>query len=232
MTVQLTHSSATRPPATSAIEISEGRATRWTTSGNRVGRFARELTGRERAALQRAMSDARSAAQSETETHGGPPAAPHRVEDTLTGDGLPEVVMAGGAAPPAGFARLVRLLRRLREDLAESPVAALALEVDGTPLGARLMHKGSEPITVRAGTVTVRWAVFDADSSVVGTATHSVDLALTGPVAPGWSVTLATDLGPADLPPRGLRTVTVGAIDVDSLGDGVLRPAVLSWSSG
>ncbi len=58
------------------------------------------------------------------------------------------------------------MLVDLRSDLAGSPVAAIELEVDGSPPGARLRHVRSEPITVRVGTVTVEVTAFDRGYTV------------------------------------------------------------------
>jgi hypothetical protein len=229
MTVRLIRTSATRPLATLGVEVVDGHARAWQTSGNRVGRFARALSPAELSDLQRHVEAARSAGDSGPSAAAQP--APHRVVDQLTGDGLADLVLPGAAAPPAASADLVRLLRALRDDLAASPVSAVALEVSGSPLGALLTHVGSEPIAVRAATVEVRAATFDEDSAVVDIRTRSVDLAVDGAVGPGWQAPLVGDLGFGDLPEGGFRTVGVRTIDVDSLGDGVLRPAELSWSS-
>ena len=133
MTVRLVRTAATRSPWTLGVEVSDGLARSWQTSGNRVGRFARALSTKERSTLRRALDAAAGAEES-----AAPAATPHQVVDQLAGDGIPDLVLAGAASAPAPYRRLVRFLRALREDLATSPVAAIALEVAGSPLGARL----------------------------------------------------------------------------------------------
>ena len=150
--------------------------------------------------------------------------------EQLAADGLPAVVLHGHAPPPRGFGDLVDLLVKLREELSDSPVAAIELDVAGSPLSARLRHVGSEPVSVRLGALTLQATLFDEDSAIVDTATHSVEPdAVDGPVGTGWELPLVDDLGLAAPRKGGFLTVTVGRAEVDSLGDGVLRPAEFSW---
>jgi hypothetical protein len=231
MTARLTRSAHSRPPQSSGIEIGDdGRAAAWATSGHRVGRFARELSGSERAALERALAAAQDAGDPPAPRPAGQAVRPGGATEQLTADGLPDVVLDAHQEPPPGFEDLVQLMRALREDLAGSPVAAIELEVSGSSLGARLRHVGSEPVAVRMAMLTVQATLFGPDSALVDSATHTVDASGAGSqVGPGWSLPLADDLGLA--PPRngGFLTVTVGTPEVDSLGDGVLRPAELTW---
>jgi hypothetical protein len=88
---------------------------------------------------------------------------------------------------------------------------------------------GSEPIAVRGRAVTVQVTAFGRDSAILDAATHTVDASVDGPVAAGWELRLVDDLGLAAPPAGGFLTVTVGTLDVDSIGDGVLRPATFSW---
>lgn len=231
MTVRLTRTSYGASPRSLGIEIDDdGHAISWQSSGHRVGRFARRLSAKERTALERALASARDAGAPTAPAPAAQPVRPDGTTEQLTADGLPDVVLVAHAPPPPGVEGLVQMLRTLSDDLAGSPVAALELEVEGTPPGARLRHVGSEPIAVRAGTVTVQVTAFGRDSAIVDSATHTVDASgVDGPVGAGWELRLADDLGLAAAPPGGFLTVTVGTLDVDSVGDGVLRPAELSW---
>jgi|GEM_PF-4948512 len=231
MTVRLTHTSHGAPPQLLGIEIDDnGRAAGWQTFGYRVGRFGRELSARERTALARALSSAGDA------DAGRAPEAAHRAvrpggaTEQLIADGLRDVVLDANGTPPAGFADLIGMLLTLREDLAESPLAAIELAVSGSPLGARLRHVGFETVAVRMGTLTLRATLFGRDSAIVDSATHTVDASgVHGPVGSEWELPLAENLGLAAPRQGGFLTVTVGTPEVDALGDGVLRPAEFSW---
>jgi hypothetical protein len=223
MTVRLMYTSY------GGIEIDDaGRARSWQTSGHRVGRFARELSASERTALEHALSSARDAGAEAAPDRPGDPLPPGEVAERLTADGLPDVVLVGHTAPPAEVEDLVELLRNLREDLADSPVAAIELEVAGSPLGAWLRHVGSEPIAVRGDTITVQVAAFGRDGAVLDSAGYTVDASVDGPVGSGWELCLVDNLGLGAPPPGGFLTVTAGTLDVDSAGHGVLHPE-FSW---
>lgn len=228
MTARLTRTVPGPAPQSSGLEIDDdGRVTGWQTSGHRVGRFARELSAPERAALERALASARSA--------DAPPAPggvtrPGAAIEQLTADGLPDLVLDPNGTPPAGWDDLVGLLLSVREDLADSPVAAVELEVAGSPLGVRLRQVGPQPLAVRMATLTVQATLFDRDSALLNSVTHTVDgSGATGQVGPGWELRLADDLGLAAVPPGGFLTVTVGPSELDVRGDGVLRRAEFGW---
>lgn len=230
MTVRLTRVSHGARPQWLCIEIDDdGQARSWQTSGQRVGRFARELSASERRRLERALTAARNADALATPEPVAGPVRPGGATEQLTADGLPDVVFAAHPTPPSGCGDLVRLLRALREDLARSPVAAIELEVGGSPPGARLRHVGQEPITVRAQAVTVRVTAFGRDSALVDSATRTVSAPRAeGAVTPGWEWRVADNLG-LHAPQGGFLTVTVGTLGLDAVGDGVLRPAEFSW---
>jgi hypothetical protein len=229
MTVRLTQTATGRPPRSYGIQIDDdGHATGWQTAGHRVGTFARELSGSERARLERALTAARNAGAPAAPAGG--PIPPSSATDQLVADGLPDLVLSSGAQAPPGYDELYQLLLELRESIAESPLAAIELDVSGSPLSARLRHVGSGPVTTRMATLTVQATLFDRDSSIVDSATHTIDASgATGQVGPGWNLSLADDLGVK--PPRkgGFLTVTVGTPEVDALGDGVLRGTEFSW---
>ncbi len=224
MTTRLTRTTHGTRTTEAGVEVDDtGRARAWQTAGHRVGTFARDLTPAERTALADASKAAHDADAPADD------ASPGASRDHLVADGLPDVVLDGPASAPTGFAELVAVLRRLREDLADDPVAALELHVGA---GAVVRHVGTAPVVVRIGaSVSVEVTVFDEDSAVVDQATHPVDTDATdGPVGPGWELPLVDDLGVGERPGGGFRTVRVGPLEVDALGDGVLRTTELTWS--
>jgi hypothetical protein len=236
MTVRLTRSAHGRRPQSSGIEIDDdGLATGWSTCGNQVGRFARQLRADERESVARALAVAQSAGGADGAAPAAPEAAdeprrPSGVTEELVADGLPELDLGGSSTP--ALTALIALLRALRDELGASPVAAIELEVAGRPLGARLRHVGVDPIRVRGATLSVRATTFDRDSAIVDSAILTVDgPAVDGTIEAGWQWRLTDDLGVRLAPRGGFLTVTVGILEVDSLGDGVLRPAEFSWMS-
>jgi hypothetical protein len=230
MTVRLTRTSHGGPPMSLGIEIDDdGHASSWQTSGNRVGRFARELSKRERTALDRALTSARDADVQAAPDPAGQVVRPDGATEQLVADGLPGLVLDAHAKPPAGFKDLIRLLLKLREDLTDSPVAAIELRVEGPPFGAQLRHIGSQPVTLRIGTLNVQATLFKRDSAIADSKTYTVDAGVDAQVWPGWTLPLVDDLG-IDAPRKGrFLTVRVGTPEVDALGDGVLRSAELVW---
>lgn len=231
MTIRLTHTAHGHVPQSSGLEVDDaGNAVAWKDYGDRVGRFARELSADERGALERALASAAEAAGSVGTAPSGGPLPPSGVTEQLVADGLPDVVLPQHAEPPAGLGDVVDLLRDLREGLTESPVAALELDVSGSPLRARLRHVGSEPLTVRLGTLTLQATLFGPDSTLLDSATVSVDAAReAGPVGPGWSLPLTEDLAIPAPARGGFLTVTVGTPEVDVWANGVLHGVELSW---
>ena len=88
MTLRLTLSSY----GSSTLEIGlvvddDGHVTGYQTSGWRVGRFARDLSAKERTALERALESARSAAASVPAATSRPPSGS---TEQLVADGLPD----------------------------------------------------------------------------------------------------------------------------------------------
>jgi len=229
MTVRLTRMSYGLAPQSFSLAIDGGTLTAGQDFGYRAGRFARQLTPAEQAELERVVAAAANVAEPPVPGI-DQPLRPDGVTERLSADGLPDVVLTPPAEPPAGYGDLVRLLRSLREDLGESAVAALELDVAGPPLRARLRHVGSEPLAVRLETLTLQATLFGPDSALVDSATVRVDPPDTGgEVGPGWSLPLTDDLAIAAPAKGGFLTVTVGTPEVDVYGDGVLHPVELSW---
>ncbi len=227
MIVRLTRTSGGTAPQFSGVEIDDGFAAQaWQTSGHRVGRFARPLSSTERTALRRALTAAASAPPAP------PPALrPGAVTEQITADGL-DLLLDAHRPPSGGACDLVELLRTLHQDLADSPVAAVELEVTAPPLTARLRHVGTQPLAVRLGSLTLQATVFDEDSGIVDSVSRRIPAPEPdGSVAPGWSLPLVDDLAVPEPVEGGFLTVTVGPAEVDVLGDGVLRRAEFGWMS-
>lgn len=232
MTVRLTHMAHGHVPQSSGLEVDDaGNAVAWKDYGHRVGRFARGLSADERGALERALASAAEAAGDVGAAAAGGPLPPSGVTEQLTADGLPDVVVQQHAEPPAGLGDVLDLLRDLRASLTESPVAALELDVSGSPLRARLRHVGSEPLTVRLGMLTLQATLFGPDSTLLDSATVTVDAGggEAAAVGPGWSLPLTEDLSIPAPAKGGFLTVSVGTPEVDVWADGVLHGVELSW---
>lgn len=214
------------------VEVDDhGHATGWQTGGTRVGRFGRELDPAERATLSEALSEALSAATSYDggEATADAPVAPSGVAEQLVGDGL-LATFDPVSGPPAGLEPLVMILTSIRDELVASPVAAIELKVSGDPPAVRLSHVGAEPIRIRAdGALEVSLTAYDENNTMIDNETQTVDAAgLADEVGPGWELTLLDRLA-LTAPHGGWRAVSVSSLDVDAVGDGVLRQADLSW---
>lgn len=213
------------------LEVADdGHATGWQTGGTRVGRFARALTSAEQAALGEALASTSYEGGSGSAI-GETPVAPSGAAEQLVGDAL-QVTFDPVSGPPAGLESLIAILTAIRDDLVTTPVAALELTVSGSPPTVRLLHVGREPIRVRAdGPLGVEVATYDRHNALVDSEAHAVDVAdLPAEVGPGWERTLLDHLRPTT-PHSGWLSVSVSSLDVDAVGDGVLRRADLSWVS-
>jgi hypothetical protein len=198
----------------------------WLSSGAAIGRFARALAPSEREALEHGLAHA---VQASALPHSGA-RQPGAATEHLLADSV-DISYPASSGPPAGYGDLVDALRELLDDLVSSPVAAIELHVDGPPYRGRLRHAGTEPITVRMEGLTMTTTHFGHDDTVEGTTEVRVDTApLDGPVSPGWELPLPTI--EADAEDGGFTSITIGPIEVDVQGDGVLRRAEFGWTSG
>jgi len=232
VTVRLTRSSASHggAPQWLGVEVDDvGQARSWQNAGGSVGRFARALLPKERTALTRAISSAKKAVAAGGESDATEHLwKPDGSTEQLSAGGLPELEFDPHEDPPKGFGSLLRVLRTLMGDLVDSPVAALALEVRGDPLKARLRHMGSEAVQVRLGALSVESTLFDQDSTIIDRAALRVE----GPseaaeVGTGWVFELGDELGIA-IPRKGQFLVVSTELESDADGQGVLRKARLS----
>jgi hypothetical protein len=232
MTVRLTRSSASHggPPLWLGVEVDDDdRARSWQTSGGSVGRYSRLLRPQEHTALRRALTAAKKAV-----SEGGLSSSDEQVwrpdgsTEQVSADGLPVLEIDPHEDPPKGFGSLVRVLRTLQGSLVDSPVAAIALEVDGTPPRARLRYAGTESVSVRLGSLSVEAHLFGEGDAIVDSSVLTVD----GPaeateVGSGWSYDLGDNLAIAP-PTKGQFLVVSVDFELDTNGDGVLRRARLS----
>jgi len=172
-----------------------------------VGRFAGRIDGAQRAALSAA---AKRAAGEGSRTWLVSPDSP---VDTIDVDGVSAKlgIHHGGEG---AWQELVALVRPLLRELTSSPLAAIALEVNG---GAKLVHQGTEPITLDLASLTVR-ADHWRDGQSLGRWTAPA--AAHGEVVaePGWKLELpfehGFDVQPGD---RVTADVTFAAHDADRL---------------
>lgn len=231
MSVSLTTagSSPGRPAQNLGVEIDDnGWGASWQTSGGRVGRFGRALHASEQAALKRALAAAKKSTWD-------PATAPEPVwssggsTEHLRADGLPALALDPNAPAPKGYGGLLRVLRTLRGDLTDSPIAAVSFEVDGDPQRAQLRHLGTDPVTVQLGTLVLEAHLFGADGALLKSAKFTVE----GPadpfeIGPGWAFALGAELG---LPGPEAKQMMVARVEItsDVLGDGLLRRSELSW---
>lgn len=231
MTVRLTRSHWGSSTLEIGLEVADGgQATGWQTGGARVGRFARALTPAERIALGEALAST-SYEGGDGAAAGETPVAPSGASEQLVSDAL-QATFDPTVGPPAGLESLVAILTAIRDGLVASPVAAIELAVSGSPPTVRLRHVGSQPVRVRAGgRLTVDVAVYDRHNTLVDSASRAVEVAdLPAEVGPGWERTLLDHLT-STAPRDGWSSVSVSSLDVDAVGDGVLRQADLSWVS-
>lgn len=201
----------------------DGTATATQSFGRRAGRFARPLTEDEQRTYRAALAAAGAA---EPPSAPGGPTAPATTTEQITADGVPSVQFAPSDEPPAGFGDLVAFVRHLLDGLTDSPVAGLELSLDGSRVTLR--HAGTEPITVRAGSLTLRVIAYDENDLISDQRSVEVTADVDEPVGPGWELPLAGDV---DLP-AGYVTITAAPLRADVEGDGVLRDVELSWETG
>jgi hypothetical protein len=168
-----------------------------------IGRFRGCLSDAERDALREA---GRRAAQEGSQTRVVEPDSP---VDQIAVDGATATL--GVDDPGEGaWQTLAALLRPLLRDLTRSPVAAIALHVDG---GATLVHEGVSPLRLDVSSLAVR-AMLWRNSQSEGR-WSAPPLGLGEVVAePGWQLSLPFDHGftlhPGD---RLIVTVTFRAQD-------------------
>jgi hypothetical protein len=89
---------------------------------------------------------------------------------------------------------LAALVRPLLRELTASPLAAIALEVDG---GAKLVHQGTEPLTLDLSTLTVRADHWRDSQSLARWTAPSPSATTHGEVVakPGWKLQLPFEHG-------------------------------------
>jgi len=128
-------------------------------------------------------------------------------------------------AGDGAWAALADLMRPLLADLTRSPVAAIALELDG---GARLAHRGTESIEIDLSDLVVRavhWR--DGQSEARWTAPRGAE-GVVG-AGPGWSLAVPLEHG-FDLE-AGDR-VTVSATFAARDGDEMVPVGLLAYWTG
>ncbi len=97
--------------------------------------------------------------------------------------------------PDGPWGDIVVLLRRLLDQGADQPVAAIALETDERGTFARLVHRGAEALELDLSRVAIGAQVFGPRYSIEGRWSTDVQAGSRGPVGPGWSLALPFDHG-------------------------------------
>jgi hypothetical protein len=212
----------------------DGVAHSTSSGGTAVGRFARGLTQDERDGIRRGLAqateanDADAAGSESDASELAAPVRPGATTEHLLADGL-DVSYPAGDEPPEPYRELVHTLRAVRDDLAESAVAAIVLDVDGPPYRSRLRHVGTEPITVRMAGLTMTITRYRGDYTIVDTAEEPVEADFDGPIGRGWELPLpAVDTAEPD---GGFVVISVGTAEIDVEANGVLRRTEFSWAS-
>src|SRR5438270_6614307 len=136
------------PPEREMLTVNDdGRFELWRSNGPIVGRFAG------------AVPDATALAALVSAAAATPPPA---VPSALPPDAATEVVEVGdtsatveaGEGADGPWGELISACRRLLDQLRDEPVAAVALVVE-SPTGARLEHRGREPLPLELDNATV-----------------------------------------------------------------------------
>jgi len=143
------------PPSDERLAIDDDRFTLWRSTGTPlVGRFAGRLTPATARDVTAAEAAAIAAGHPDAEA---PPDAP--IETVELGDGT--TIELGHEADIEGpWGGLIELLRRLADDLVDQPAAAIGLEVAEDGRGARLVHRGPDPLGIdlsAAGIAVYAW---------------------------------------------------------------------------
>jgi hypothetical protein len=165
-----------------------------------IGRFGGRVASAQRAALDDAANRA-VAEGSRTWL-----VTPDSPVDTFDVDGV--TAKLGIHNPGEGaWKDLAQLVRPLLRELTASPLAAIALEVDG---GAKLVHQGTEPLTLDLSALAVRADHWRDGQSLTRWTPSSSPAAVQGEVAaqPGWNLELPFEHG-FDMQPGDRVTVDV-----------------------
>jgi hypothetical protein len=97
--------------------------------------------------------------------------------------------------PDGPWGDIFILLRRLLDQGADQPRAAVALETDDRGTFARLVHRGTEALDIDLSRVVIGAQVFGQGYSIEGRWSTEEAAGRRGPVGPGWSLDLPFDHG-------------------------------------
>lgn len=189
------------PASDEHLEIGDGRFRLWRSAGvPTVGRFAGTLPADVAHDVESAAEATVRAGTAEIEM---PPDA--ALETLELPDGT-VVLLGQGVEPPGALGRLVVELRAQMEKLIAQPVAAVGLEVDDDGTGARLVHRGSDPIRVDISELRVSvyaWKGYYEPAGRWQRGPIALDAATEA--GPGWSVDLPFDHDLPSGPDRSLQ---------------------------
>lgn len=213
--VRLSRLSDAPPPARELLDVGDdGSVTGWLSQGPAIGRFAGSVPD---LAGLRGLAGAVSGVEPPTQD-----TFPHdaTIDRLRTAEG--ELVTSDKTTPEGPWGELLATARGLLDGLAASPVAAIAVEVQGPGL-VRLVHRGTDSLPIRLETLSVditRWRDGDPVGSkeVSGLGLGRVE------ARPGWSQDVPVDSGPEG-GPGDLLTATAWFVAEDA---GVYIPVLVT----
>ena len=177
------------PRSDEHLEVDGDRFSLWRSAGvPTVGRFAGSLPAD-------VVGDIASA--SEEIAREEPPVVempPDAALETLELPDAPVALLGQGVEPPGALGRLVVRLRGLMDELTDQPVAAVGLEIDEGWTGARLVHRGSDPVQVDVSELRVSVYAWKGYYEPAGRWQRGpIALEAAAEAGPGWSVDLPFD---------------------------------------
>jgi hypothetical protein len=167
----------------------DGSFTAWrAVNAGPIGRFGGTLDEADATAVREAVAA--------VGTTTAPPASMvlDAVSETVT-IGTLGVTVGRHDVPDGPWGDILVLLRRLLDQGADQPVAAIALESDERGTFARLVHHGPEMLEVDLSRVAIGAQVFGPGYSIDGRWSTDVQAGSRGPVGPGWSLDLPFEHG-------------------------------------
>jgi hypothetical protein len=206
--------SSAPPPAREKIDVADdGSYTAWRSIDDVVGRFAGSVPDPE---VVRGLVAAVAGV--------APPALgalPHDATVDSVGAGGQELEVSANGSVEGPWGELLAACRELVAGVGSSPLAAVALVIDG-PGALRLEHRGSASIPVELANLWVEVTRWRGDTPV-GSAERTVPGLGRVESGPGWSLPIDLGRGPADGEPGDLLTASAWFVADDG---GIFVPVV------
>jgi hypothetical protein len=214
--VRLLRLSDAPPPAREVLDVADdGSFTAWRSIHDAVGRFAGSVPDLERLrGLVEAVSGDRPPGVGELPLDA--------TVDSLEAGGH-ELEVSANASVDGPWGELLAVCREQLEGVGSSPVAAVALVIEG-PGALRLEHRGTEPFPIELANLSVEVTRWRGDTPV-GSSERSVPGLGRVEAGPGWTLAVELEGGPATGEPRDLLTASASFVAEDA---GVYVPVVVS----